>query len=85
MPAASSVELRTANGRVESANVEGKVIVRTSNGSITTRGGRDVDLDTSNGQISANAPSGRVVLRTINGSIDILAADEATVTATNLQ
>lgn len=82
VPAASSVELRTANGRVESANVEGKVIVRTSNGSITTRGGRDVDLDTSNGQISANAPSGRVVLRTINGSIDILAADEATVTAT---
>lgn len=81
VPASSSVELRTQNGRVESANVEGTVLVRTSNGSITTRGGHNLDLDTSNGGISANAPSGRVILRTSNGSIDILAADEATVTA----
>lgn len=82
VPAASSVELRTSNGRVESANVEGSVLVRTSNGTITTRGGRILDLDTSNGDISANAPAGRVIARTINGGIDILAAKDAVVTAT---
>ena len=82
VPASSSVELRTANGRVESANVEGSVLVRTSNGTITTRGGRNLDLDTTNGDISANAPSGRVIARSSNGGIDILAAKEAVVTAT---
>jgi hypothetical protein len=81
VPAASSVELRTSNARVESANVEGSVLVRTSNGSITTRGGRTLDLDTTNGAISANAPSGRIIARTSNGGIDILAAEDAVVTA----
>ncbi len=81
VPAASSVELRTSNGRVESANVEGSVLVRTSNGPVITRGGRGLDLDTTNGEITASAPSGRVVLRSSNGSIDILAAKEALVTA----
>jgi len=81
VPAAASVELRTSNGRVESANVEGTVTVRTSNGPITTRGGTDLDLDTTNGQISVNNPEGRLQLRTSNGSIDILAADAAIVDA----
>ena len=81
VPTSSSVELRTANGRVESANVEGSVTVRTSNGPITTRGGTDLDLDTTNGEISVNNPEGRLQLRTSNGSIDILAADLAVVNA----
>lgn len=81
VPAGSSVELRTSNARVESANVEGSVLVRTSNGSITTRGGRTLDLDTTNGAISANAPTGRIIARTSNGGIDILAAEDAVVTA----
>ena len=81
VPALSSVELRTSNGRVESANVEGSVLVRTSNGPITTRGGVDLDLDTTNGQISVNNPEGRLRLRTSNGGIDILAAELASVSA----
>jgi hypothetical protein len=81
VPAASSVELRTSNGRVETANVDGSIVVRTSNGTITTRGGRFLDLDTTNGDISANGPSGRVIARTSNGGIDILAAKDAVVTA----
>ncbi|MFN8619465.1 MAG: DUF4097 family beta strand repeat-containing protein [Chloroflexota bacterium] len=81
VPAASSVELRTQNGRVEAANVEGKILVRTSNGPITTRGGKDLDLDTTNGQIAVNNPSGRLSLRTSNGGIDILAAKEVSVVA----
>lgn len=81
VPARSSVELRTSNGRVESANVEGSVVVRTSNGPVITRGGRDVDLDTTNGQISVSNPEGRVSLRTSNGGIDILAAEDVTITA----
>jgi hypothetical protein len=76
VPSASSVELRTSNGRVESANVEGSVLARTSNGPITTRGGRNLDLDTTNGQISVSNPRGRLTLRTSNGAIDVLAADQ---------
>lgn len=81
VPAASSVELRTSNGRVESANVTGSVLVRTSNGPITVRAGTDLDLDTTNGQISVNNARGRLRLRTSNGSIDILAAEDALVSA----
>ena len=80
-PPGSDVELRTSNGRVESANVEGSITVRTSNGPITTRGGRDLDLDTTNGQISVNNPEGRLRLRTSNGGIDILAAEQVIVSA----
>ena len=81
LPAGSSVELRTSNGRVESSNVEGSVLVRTSNGPITTRGGSDLDLDTTNGQISVNNPEGRLQLRTSNGGIDILAAEKVAISA----
>lgn len=84
VPPASSVELRTFNGRVEVANVEGRIVVRTSNGAITTRGGRNLDLDTTNGQITANNPSGRLSLRTSNGGIDILAANEVSAVAETL-
>lgn len=81
VPPLASVELRTSNGRVESANVEGSVLVRTSNGPITTRGGVDLDLDTTNGQISVNNPEGRLRLRTSNGGIDILAAEQVVISA----
>jgi DUF4097 and DUF4098 domain-containing protein YvlB len=81
VPADSSVELRTSNGRVESANVSGSVIVRTSNGAVTTRGGSELDLDTTNGQISVNNPGGRLGIRTSNGSIDISSAKDVAVTA----
>ena len=40
VPAGASVELRTSNGRVEAANVTGSIVVRTSNGPVTTRGGQ---------------------------------------------
>jgi DUF4097 and DUF4098 domain-containing protein YvlB len=81
VPAASDVELITANGRVESANVEGQVIVRTSNAPIITRGGDDLDLSTTNGQITMNNPRGRLELRSSNGGIDIIAAQDVVVTA----
>jgi DUF4097 and DUF4098 domain-containing protein YvlB len=82
VPEGASVELRTSNGRVEVANVEGSVIVRTSNGPVTTRGGTDLDLDTTNGQVSVNSPSGEVRVRSSNDGIDVISASDAAV---NLQ
>lgn len=81
VPPATRLQLRTSNGRVEAANVDGSILARTSNGAITTRGGRDLDLDTSNGPVSVNNPQGRVVARTSNGSLDINAARDTHVTA----
>jgi len=81
VPAASELELRTSNERVEATNIAGSVVARTSNGSIITRGGKDLDLDTSNGTVSVNGPTGDLVIRTSNGSLDINDADDVAVTA----
>jgi DUF4097 and DUF4098 domain-containing protein YvlB len=81
VPTASSLELRTSNGRIEAANVAGSILAKTSNGAITTRGGNDLDLDTSNGPVSVNNASGTLVLRTSNGTLDVLAARNALVSA----
>lgn len=75
VPAESSVELRTSNGRIEVANVMGSILAFTSNGAITTRGGTGLDLDTSNGALSVNNATGRLSLRTSNGPLDIVAYD----------
>jgi hypothetical protein len=82
VPAASSLQLRTSNGRIEAANVLGSILARTSNGAITTRGGTDLDLDTSNGPLSVNNASGPLRLRTSNGPLDVLGARDALVSAT---
>lgn len=81
VPAAASLELRTSNARVEATNITGSVVARTSNGSITTRGGEDLDLDTSNGEVSVNGPTGDLVVRTSNGALDINNARDVSVTA----
>lgn len=81
VPAASQLELRTSNERIEATNIEGSLVARTSNGSIITRGGDELDLDTSNGNVSVNAPTGDLVVRTSNGSLDINNAREVSVTA----
>ena len=81
VPAGASVELRTSNGRVEAANVTGSIVVRTSNGSVTTRGGHDLDLDTTNGDVSVNGPEGRLRVSTSNGGIDILSARDVVLSA----
>lgn len=81
VPAGASVELRTSNGRVEAANVTGSIVVRTSNGPVTTRGGRDLDLDTTNGDVSVNGPAGTLRVSTSNGGIDILSARDVLLSA----
>jgi DUF4097 and DUF4098 domain-containing protein YvlB len=81
VPAGSSLELFTSNGRIEAANVSGSIKAITSNGAITTRGGRELSLDTTNAPISVNNASGRIEVRTSNGPLDIVAAREAEVTA----
>jgi len=57
------------------------VVARTSNGSITTRGGKDLDLDTSNGEVSVNGPTGDLVVRTSNGALAVNNARDVSVTA----
>lgn len=81
VPPASSLQLRTSNGRIEAANTLGAILARASNGAITTRGGRDLDLDTSNGPVSVNLAQGKLHVRTSNGALDINAAQDAQVTA----
>jgi ribosomal protein S11 len=81
VPPDAHLELRTSNARVEATNVTGSVLARTSNGSITTRGGDDLDLDTSNGEVSVNGPTGELVVRTSNGALDINNARDVSVTA----
>jgi DUF4097 and DUF4098 domain-containing protein YvlB len=81
VPEQSSLELRTSNGRIESANVTGTILAHTSNGAITTRGGHDLDLDTSNGPVSINGASGSIRVRTSNGALDIVGARRAEITA----
>jgi hypothetical protein len=81
VPAASRLELRTSNERIEATNVTGSVVARTSNGSIITRGGEGLDLDTSNGDVSVNGATGDLVVRTSNGGLDINDAHDVTVTA----
>ena len=81
VPPASSLQLRTSNGRIEAANTSGSILARASNGAITTRGGRDLDLDTSNGPVSVNLAQGKLRVRTSNGALDIIAAQDAQVAA----
>jgi hypothetical protein len=81
VPPAARLELRTSNEGIEATNVTGSILARTSNGGITTRGGRDLDLDTSNGALSVNAPTGRLTVRTSNGGLDINSARDVRVTA----
>jgi DUF4097 and DUF4098 domain-containing protein YvlB len=81
VPPASRLELRTSNEAIEATNVTGSVVARTTNGTITTRGGRDLDLDTTNGAVSVNAPAGDLSVRTSNGGLDINSARDVRLTA----
>ncbi len=81
VPRGSSLELRTSNGRVEAANVAGAIVARSSNGAVTIRDGTDVDAETSNGPLTITEASGRLDLRTSNGALDLIALEEAVVTA----
>ncbi len=81
VPIDSSLELRTSNGRIESANVRGSIVARSSNSGVTIRDGTDVDAETSNGPLTVNAASGELKLRTSNGALDIIGAQDALVTA----
>jgi len=81
VPLDSSLELRTSNGRIESANVTGSVIARSSNGGVTIRDATGVDAETSNGPLTVAESSGRLDLRTSNGALDIVSAENAVVRA----
>ncbi len=81
VPVDSSLELRTSNGRIESANVTGSVIARSSNGGVTIRDATDVDAETSNGPLTVAESSGRLDLRTSNGELDIVSAEDALIRA----
>ena len=81
VPVDSSLELRTSNGRIESANVTGSVIARSSNGGVTIRDASDVDAETSNGPLTVAESSGTLDLRTSNGALDIVSAQNAVVRA----
>ena len=65
-----NLDLQTSNGRIEIANIDGRIDATTSNGAIDVTGGADrVDLHTSNGRIELRGASGRIHVSTSNGAI----------------
>jgi hypothetical protein len=71
VPAGSSLDLHSSNGRISSLHVAGDVRIDTSNGDVEVRGGSGrLDLQTSNGSVDIEATGAAVEARTSNGSID---------------
>ena len=81
VPRDARLELRTSNGRIEAANVAGPIVARTSNGGVVIRDATDIDAETTNGPLTITESSGRLDVRTSNGSLDLIAVEEAIVTA----
>ena len=76
VPAGSSLELTTSNGKVGIAGITGAVTVRTSNGEVTVDGAvAGVDAETSNGAISVTGSRGPLGLVSSNARIRIGATD----------
>jgi DUF4097 and DUF4098 domain-containing protein YvlB len=72
VPAGTTLDLRTSNGKVSMAGPIGDTIVRTSNGGIEVKAATgQLDLTTSNGQINVNGGIGQLTLDTSNGGISI--------------
>lgn len=70
-PGQSGLDVRTSNGRVTIAGLNGPATIRTSNGSVEV-GSHDgpVNVDTSNGRIQAERIQGDVSLSSSNGRIE---------------
>jgi DUF4097 and DUF4098 domain-containing protein YvlB len=72
VPAKADLDLRTGDGRVSVASVEGTVQVHTGDGSISAEDLRgDVRLSSGDGRIEARRLAGRVALSTGDGAIDV--------------
>jgi DUF4097 and DUF4098 domain-containing protein YvlB len=78
IPDVASMELKTGNGRIRTANFSGALVAETSNGEIeVTDHNGTVKADTSNGAILLRNV-GNVVADTSNGAIEVSLRDDAT-------
>ena len=72
VPAGTTLDLRTSNGKVSMAGPVGDTTVRTSTGGIEVKAATgQLDLTTSNGQINVNGGTGQLTMDTSNGGISI--------------
>lgn len=84
VPAASQLELRTSNERIEATNIEGSLVARTSNGSLDINNAREVSVtaETSNAPLtfSGSLAPGRHSLVTSNGHLSVTLPGDAAFT-----
>jgi len=85
LPRDIDLSLRTTNGKLEIAEIDGRVDASTTNGSVHLEGSNgDAELDSTNGKISAGPVEGDLHASTTNGSIEIKgAAGDVQASTTN--
>ena len=72
LPNRASLDLRTSNGRVNVANIDGEVTARTTNGRVDYAGIEGpVTARTSNGRVTIEGVNGPVVASTSNGRVEV--------------
>jgi DUF4097 and DUF4098 domain-containing protein YvlB len=89
LPAATALNLTTANGKVTVSGMTGGISVTTSNGDVILTGtAGDAELNTSNGKALIQVHAGGISIQTSNGEIDcdlslLPATRGATLTTSN--
>ena len=72
IPKGMGAEVSAPNGKVSVEGVQGRVVVRSSNGSARVAGViGDVDVNTSNAKVCCSCNCGRLVARSSNGKIEL--------------
>ena len=72
IPKGLGAEVSAPNGKVSVEGIEGRVVVRSSNGSARVAGViGDVDVNTSNAKVCCSCNCGRLVARSSNGKIEL--------------
>lgn len=72
LPAGSTLDLRTTNGKISAVGPTSDVTANNSNGGVEVKGSRGkAHLETTNGSIHLDGGAGRVEARTSNGAIDV--------------
>lgn len=73
VPEGARLELKTSNGAIDVAGIQGAIEAHTSNGPVAVRdgGSSPVEIETSNGKVIAEEIEGPVTARTRNGKIEL--------------
>ena len=84
VPAGSTLDLVTSNGKVSVTGINGAIRIRTSNGETTVdRATAGLDVETSNGAVTVTGSQGPISLTSSNGRIRIDATNAAVKASTS--